>query len=233
MSLALCATLVVPVVSGCGTWGQMNNMGRNAVIGTGAGAAIGAGIGALIGDGKGAAIGAVLGSALGAGTGAIIGNEMDKKAAELEAELAAAKVAADVETITDANGLTAIKVTLGSSLLFPTNGTSLSAASKTSLSDFAVSMRDFENTDIAVLGHTDNTGTAQINERISLQRAEAVSSYLQSKGISASRIRTEGMSFNQPVASNDTAEGRARNRRVEIYIYANADMVKAVESKSK
>ena len=185
----------------CGTLKSLNNAQKDALIGTGAGAAIGAGIGALIGkDGKGAAIGAAIGSAVGAGTGAVIGKKMDEKAAALAKEMENAQV----ETITDVNGLQAIKVTFESGILFPTNGT--------------------------IYGHTDNTGSASVNERISLQRAESVASYLESRGINASRIHSEGKSFNNPVADNDTAEGRAKNRRVEVYVTANENMIKAAEN---
>ena len=87
-------------------------------------------------------------------------------------------------------------------------------------------MKDMEQTDITIYGHTDNVGTAQANERVSARRADAVAAYLNSCGMSKDRIITKGMSFNMPVASNDTEEGRAQNRRVEIYITANEEMVK-------
>ena len=211
----------------CGTLKSLNNAQMDALIGTGAGAAIGAGIGALIGkDGKGAAIGAAIGSAVGAGTGAVIGKKMDEKAAALAKEMENAQV----ETITDVNGLQAIKVTFESGILFPTNGTTLSAAAKNQLATFSTQMKDLQDTDITIYGHTDNTGSASVNERISLQRAESVASYLESRGIKASRIHSEGKSFNNPVADNDTAEGRAKNRRVEVYVTANENMIKAAEN---
>lgn len=211
----------------CGTLKSLNNAQKDALIGTGAGAAIGAGIGALIGkDGKGAAIGAAIGSAVGAGTGAVIGKKMDEKAAALAKEMENAQV----ETITDVNGLQAIKVTFESGILFPTNGTTLSAAAKNQLATFSTQMKDLQDTDITIYGHTDNTGSASVNERISLQRAQSVASYLESRGIKASRIHSEGKSFNNPVADNDTAEGRAKNRRVEVYVTANENMIKAAEN---
>ena len=207
--------------------GPLNKLASGSMIGTGAGAVLGAAVGALIGDEKGAAIGAAVGAGVGAGAGAIIGHQMDKKAAEL-AELENAKV----ETVTDYNGLEAIKVTFESGILFPTNGTTLSKTSKEELGEFASKMSDFKETDISIFGHTDNTGTAEVNERISTQRANAVATYLQSKGIAADRITTMGMSYNEPVADNATAEGRAQNRRVEIYISANENMVKAAEEEA-
>lgn len=222
--IVMCALLVAMVPS-CGS---MNNTGKGALIGTGGGAALGAGIGALIGKGKGAAIGAAIGSAIGAGTGALIGKKMDKKAEELKAALENA----DVETVKDANGLDAIKVTFESGILFPTNGTSLSNVSKTQLKNFANKMSDMVDTDITIYGHTDNTGTAEVNERISNQRAASVQSYLQSLGIASSRIKAEGKSFNEPIADNSTSAGRAQNRRVEIYISANEKMISDAEKES-
>lgn len=203
----------------------MSKLTEGSLLGGAAGAAIGAGVGALIGDGRGAAIGAAIGTAVGAGTGAVIGKKMDQKAEEL-----AALQNATVETITDANGLQAIKVTFESGILFPTNGTALSDVAKTQLTQFASKMADLPDTDITIYGHTDNTGTAAVNERISAQRAESVSKHLQSNGIAAKRITAEGKSFNMPVADNSTAEGRAQNRRVEVYITANEAMIAAAEA---
>ena len=115
----------------------MSKMAQDALIGTGAGAAVGAGVGALIGkDGKAAAIGAAVGSAVGATAGAIIGKKMDQKAAEL-----AALEAATVETVEDANGLEAIKVTFDSGILFALNKADLNAQSKANLAKFASQIR--------------------------------------------------------------------------------------------
>ena len=215
----LCGTMIF---SGCG----MSNTGKGSLIGSGAGAAIGAGLGYLIGkDGKGAAIGAAIGTAVGGGTGAIIGNKMDKKAEEL-----AALENAQVETVEDVNGLKAIKVTFDSGILFDFNKATLKADAKRNLDKFASEMADLPDTDITVLGHTDNVGTAEANQKVSDNRANAVSNYLQGKGISKDRIIAEGHSYNDPVADNSTAEGRAQNRRVEIYISANENMIKAAEN---
>ena len=219
ITIALCGLMVF---SSCGT---MSNLGKGALIGTGAGAALGAGIGALIGGEKGAAIGAAAGAAVGAGTGAVIGDVMDRKAEEL-AEIENAKV----ETITDVNGLTAIKVTFDSGILFATGKSDLSAEAKSNLELFANDMKDLEATDITVWGHTDNTGSAATNEKLSQKRADAVSAQLQKNGIAKTRIIAEGKSFTMPVADNETVEGRAQNRRVELYITATEEMVKAAEA---
>lgn len=217
-TFALCGLMIF---TSCG---NMSNLGKGSLIGTGAGAALGAGVGALIGGQKGAAIGAAIGTAVGAGTGAVIGDVMDRKAKELEEALDAS-----VETVTDVNGLTAVKVTFDNGILFDTNKSNLSTDAKSQLKTFAEQMQDLPDTQITVYGHTDNTGTAAVNERISKERADAVTAQLMANGIDKGRIVSEGKSFNEPVATNDTAEGRAQNRRVEVYINANADMVKAAE----
>lgn len=216
------ALIALTIISSCG----ISNTAGGSLIGAGGGAALGALVGGLISkDAKGAAIGAAVGTAVGAGTGAIIGNKMDKKAKELEA-LENAKI----ETVTDKNGLEAIKVTFDSGIFFKTNQSALNATSKKELKSFAEKMADFQDTDISVFGHTDNTGSAAVNEKLSIERAESVAKYLQSCGIAASRISCAGLSFNDPVASNDTEEGRAKNRRVEVFVSANADMIAAAEN---
>lgn len=210
------------VFSGCAS---MSNTGKGAMIGAGGGAALGAGIGALAGKGKGAAIGAAVGAAVGSGTGALIGRRMDKQKKELEA-IEGAKV----ETVQDANDLQAIKVTFDNGILFATNKSELSPGSREALTKFATSLKNSPDTDVTIYGHTDNTGTRAVNERVSKERADAVANYLVGQGISRARITTEGLAFDQPVADNSTADGRAQNRRVEIYITANANMIKKAET---
>ncbi len=218
-SILLCCTLI----AGCG----ISNTGKGSLIGSGAGAALGAGIGYLIGgNGQGAAIGAAIGTAVGAGSGALIGKRMDKKAAEL----AAAMEEAQVETVTDVNGLEAIKVTLDNGILFDFNKSSLKPEAKAQLDKFAAEMADMQDTNINVYGHTDNIGTAAANKKVSDQRASTVAKYLNTKGIANERIVAEGLSFDFPVADNNTEAGRAQNRRVEIYVSANEKMVQAAEA---
>lgn len=219
LAIVLSASLIF---SGCSSWSKLAS---GATIGGGSGAALGAGIGALIGkDGKSTAIGSAIGTVVGAGVGAIIGNKMDQKAKEL-AEIENAQV----ETVKDANGLDAIKVTFESGILFKTNSSTLSADSKTSLKEFASQIKDLPETDITIFGHTDNTGTAAVNEKLSLERANAVSAYLSNCGIGKDRMTSEGKSYTMPVADNSTAEGRAQNRRVEIFISANETMIQQAQ----
>lgn len=221
-NLFLATLLCVAILfNGCAS---MSNTAKGGIIGGASGAAVGAGIGALAGKGKGAVIGAAVGTAVGATAGVLIGKKMDKQKAELE-KIEGAKV----ETVTDANDLQAIKVTFDSGILFATNKSSLNAASKTALSNFANSLKNTPETDVTIYGHTDNTGSQAVNERVSLKRAQSVADFLAENGIVASRTTVEGLAFSNPVADNATEAGRAQNRRVEVFITANENMIKQAE----
>lgn len=223
-TLAAGALALSLIVSSCSS---MTNLGKGAAIGGGAGAAAGAGIGALIGGGKGAGIGAAIGAAVGSGAGMLIGKKMDKQKAELEKDLAGA---ATVDTVTDKNGLTAIKVTFEGGILFPTNGIELSQNARKDLTKFAASLMANPDTDVQIYGFTDNTGSMAVNTRVANGRADAVETYLIDSGIPAKRMTAQGLPMQDYVASNETAAGRAQNRRVEIYILANQAMVEKAEA---
>ncbi len=220
---AVALSLSLLFTTGCSS---MTNTGKGALIGGGGGAGVGAGLGALIGGGKGAGIGAAIGAAVGAGAGALIGKKMDKQEAELKEQLAQQ---AQVEKVTDQNGLQAIKVTFNGGILFPTNGTTLSSNAKTDLTSFANSLINNPNTNVQIYGYTDNTGSMAVNERVATGRADAVRNYLLNSGVSGTRLSAEGLPMQDYVASNETAEGRAQNRRVEIYITANETMIQRAQ----
>jgi len=224
MAVVLSAAIVL---TGCSSW---NNALKGGLIGGGAGAAIGAGVGALIGkDAKSAAIGAGIGTAVGATTGVIIGKKMDKAAKQ-----AAAIEGARVDSIRDANNLKALKVTFDSGILFKTGKSTLSTAAVSSLTKFAKILVDNPTMDIAIFGHTDNTGSLEINQKLSQDRAQAVGDFLMSKNVSASQVKEiTGKDYSDPVATNTTSAGKAANRRVEVYMYASKEMIKDAENQSK
>ena len=206
---------------------SMTQTGKGALIGGGGGAAVGAGLGALIGGGKGAGIGSAIGAAVGAGEGALIGNKMDKQKKELQEELGNQ---AKVEETTDQNGLKAIKVTFDGGILFPTGKYTLNPQAKADLTRFAASLKDNPDTNVQIYGFTDNTGSFAVNQRLSGERADAVLSYLANSGVSPTRLTAQGIPMADYVASNDTPEGRAQNRRVEIYISANQQMIEQAQA---
>ena len=227
-ALILCATLIL---SGCGS---MNNTTKGGLIGGSGGAALGALIGTMVSGksdkGKGAAIGAAIGTAVGGGAGVLIGKKMDKAAAQ-----AAAIEGAQVEQITDQNGLQAVKVTFDSGILFGTGASTLSSSAKASLSKFANNvLKQNADMDVDIYGFTDNQGwknstaaqSRQKNLDLSQERAQSVSSYLMSCGITPAQIKgVQGLGEDSPVADNSTAAGRQENRRVEVYLYASPEMI--------
>lgn len=217
-ALLLCGGLLL---SGCGT---LNNTAKLGMAGGGAGATAGAVIGGLIGKGKGAGIGAAIGAAVGAGTGVIIGRKMDKKA-----EAAAQIEAAQVEQVTDANGLPAVKVTFGDNVLFDFNSTTLSNEAKATLREVAQILRDDTTTDIAIIGHTDKVGTYEVNQKFSKERAYAVENYLQDCGVSPAQFKqVKGVGYDE----YDESKTAAENRRVEIYMYASEEMIQQAQTQS-
>lgn len=224
MKKILCIVLSAAMMLGVSSC-DMSNTGKGAIIGGGGGAALGAGIGAIFGKGKGAAIGAAVGAAVGAGAGALIGKKMDKQKKELEA-INGAKV----ESVTDANNLEAIKVTFDNGILFATGKSALSSSAKKSLAEFATSLINNPQTNVQIYGHTDNTGSRAVNEKLSKERANSVLTYLKNAGVSTSRMVSEGFAYDQPIADNSTEAGRAQNRRVEVFISANQEMINAAEN---
>ena len=200
-----------------------SNMAKGTAIGAAGGAVLGAVVGKLAGN---TAVGAAVGTAVGAGTGALIGKRMDKVKAQAQAVQNA-----QVEQVTDANGLQAVKVTFDSGILFATNSSTLTASSKNALNQFAGVLKNNTDCDIAIFGHTDNTGNDAINDPLSVKRAQAVETYLKVQGVSAAQIKTvDGQGSKNPVADNSTAEGRKQNRRVEVYMYASQAMIQAAEA---
>ena len=153
---------------------------------------------------------------------------MDKAAAQ-----AKAIEGAQVQEITDSNGLQAVKVTFDSGILFGFNSSTLSTNAKNSLSRFANILKENPTMDIAIYGYTDNVGTFEANQTVSTRRAQAVENYLRSMGVSGSQFKyVEGKGWSDPVASNETEVGRAQNRRVEIYMYASEQMIKDAEAEA-
>ena len=149
------------ILSGCG----MSNTAKGGLIGGGGGAALGALVGGLAGKGKGAAIGAAVGAAVGTGAGVLIGKKMDKAAQQAQQI-----EGAEVEQVTDNNGLQAVKVTFDSGILFTTSSATLSSAAKASLSKFANNvLNQNRDMDVAIYGYTDNQGWRNTTKEQSVQ----------------------------------------------------------------
>jgi outer membrane protein OmpA-like peptidoglycan-associated protein len=192
--------------------------------GTGIGAAAGGVVGGIIGKQTGnTAVGAIIGAAVGGAAGAYIGNYMDKQAEEMQADLEGAKI----ERVGEG-----IKITFDSGILYDVNKATLRSEAKTNLDKMAVILNKYPDTNILIEGHTDATGTDEHNLELSRNRASSVSNYLAGLGVDPARFTAMGYGESQPIATNDTDEGRQQNRRVELAIMANDKLKKAAEQKS-
>lgn len=184
--------------------GDLNRPANGAVIGGVTGAVIGNAIGH---DSKATIIGGVVGAAI----GGAIGQDMERQERELSGQLAG------TGAVVTNNG-TYLQVILPESVTFPTGSSDVNSSFLPALRELARSLRAHPNSTILVVGHTDTVGTAAFNKQLSLDRASAVARILVSYGVSSSRIRYAGRGYNEPIASNATASGRAQNRRVEVLI---------------
>jgi outer membrane protein OmpA-like peptidoglycan-associated protein len=211
--LMLMTALAFLFLVGC----QASNTHKGGAIGAGAGAAIGGIIGHKSDN---TVVGAIIGATVGGAAGAIIGRQMDKQAEELQRDLKGATV----ERVGEG-----ILITFNSGLQFNLNSYELEVSTKTNLDDLAKTLKKYDDTNILIEGHTDSSGEDAYNMTLSESRAEAVESYLKTKGVSGSRITTEGYGESQPLQPNDSEAGRQQNRRVEVAIYANKKMKKLAE----
>lgn len=195
-----------------GSCKNMNRSQKGAAIGAAGGGALGAVIGKATGN---TALGVILGATVGGVTGAVIGKKMDKQAEEIKKEVPGAKVERVGEGIV---------VEFNNKILFGFDKSDLGDNAKASLNELVTILNKYPDTDIEVQGHTDDTGTDAYNQGLSERRANAVSSYLRSRGIASARITTKGFGESAPKYSNDTEDGRAMNRRVDFLITANEKM---------
>jgi outer membrane protein OmpA-like peptidoglycan-associated protein len=180
----------------------------NTAKGAGIGAVGGAIAGAIF-SGKRKAV--LLGAGIGALVGGGIGNYMDREEAKLRAQLenTGVSVTRDGDNII---------LNMPSNITYAVDSSDISADFYPVLNSVSLVLQEFQQTYIDIIGHTDSTGRADYNQQLSERRADSVSRYLQSQGVMAERILTRGMGQDAPIASNDTAQGRAANRRVEIVL---------------
>lgn len=207
------------VLAATASCASLNNKENGAIVGATAGAAAGAAIGHANGS---TAKGAIIGAAIGGTAGAVIGHQMDQQAKEIKQQIPGATV----ERVGEG-----LQVTFASGLLYDFDSDVVRAEAKQNLSTLAASLDKYPGTDLMIVGHTDSKGTDGYNLTLSEKRAAAAAAYLAAQGVSSARIHSTGRGELEPVASNDTEEGRAMNRRVEIAIYAN-DALKAKAQQS-
>lgn len=204
------AGLALLLLAGCATNPET---GQREMTKTGKGAAIGAAAGALLGGvsggdrGQRAAIGAAAGAAIGAGIGKYMKTQEDK--------LRQQTAGTGVEVTRQGDN---IILNMPGHVTFATDSAEVTPAFYGTLDQVAATIAEYQDTRVAVAGHTDSTGSDSYNQQLSERRAQAVASYLTGRGVAATRVTTVGYGETRPVASNETADGRQQNRRVEIVL---------------
>jgi outer membrane protein OmpA-like peptidoglycan-associated protein len=200
----------------CESLKNTNKTQRGAGIGAASGAVIGAILGNNLGKGGKGAMGAVIGGVVGGVAGGVIGNKMDKQARQIDEVLPGAQVKRVGEGIQLVLNENAVR--------FDTNKSTLTATAKANLDKLVPVFAEYPDTDITIFGYTDITGPADYNLKLSAQRAASVRDYLVSRGVASSRFNVTGLGIADPIATNETPEGRSQNRRVEFAITANDKM---------
>ncbi len=194
---------------------------KGGTLGAGAGALLGGLIGKASGN---TAAGTIAGAAVGGAVGAHVGHYMDEQAKEMDDALANAKV----ERVDEG-----IVVTMDSGILFDVNKSDLRPSAKSELDKLSVVLMEKDKTNILVVGHTDSDGSDEYNLKLSEQRASSVRSYLVAKGVTVDRMSMRGKGEMDPVAPNDTPEGKQLNRRVEMIFTASDELIAEAEAASK
>ena len=204
-----CAAIALSVLSGCA---NMSETQQGTAQGAGIGAVAGALLGAATGGSKGAATGAALGGAVGAGGGYIWSKKMQDQRIAMEQATRGTGVA--VSQTTDNR----LKLDIPSDVSFDTGRSAIKPNFAPILTQFATSLNQNPVTTVTIIGHTDATGSDAVNNPLSIDRADAARDFLVSRGVARNRIVTDGRGSREPVADNNTTQGRDKNRRVEIYV---------------
>jgi outer membrane protein OmpA-like peptidoglycan-associated protein len=212
IKVLLAALAAATVVSGCYTNDAYtgNRKVSNTAKGAGIGAAIGAVAGILSGpDARAHRKNALIAAGVGALAGGAVGQYMDRQESKLRSQLQGTGVSVT------RNGDT-ITLNMPGNITFKTDSADLNASFYNVLNSVSLVLKEYDKTILEVAGHTDNTGSDQYNQALSERRAQSVAQYLESHGVNSQRVMTVGAGETRPIASNDTAEGRQANRRVEL-----------------
>jgi outer membrane protein OmpA-like peptidoglycan-associated protein len=218
--------LSIALITGCSATRNANNKQKGAVIGASGGAVIGGVLGNNIGKGNNTALGAIIGAVVGGVAGGYIGDRMDRQAERIEEEIPGAEVTRVGEGIN-------VTFTEDAGVYFDTNKSNVKGTSAATLDKLAGIFKEYPKSHILVEGHTDSAGPDDYNMKLSQQRAESVTNYLISQGIDVDRFTIKWYGENQPKADNTTAEGKSKNRRVELAIVANEELKQEAIEKTK
>lgn len=205
------------IITGCKAVQNSSHKQRGATVGATSGAVIGGVLGNNVGKSDNTVLGAIIGAAIGGVAGGYIGDRMDRQAERIEEEIPGAEVTCVGEGIN-------VTFTQGQGVFFDTNKSNIAGNSVETLNSLAGIFEEYPDSYILVEGHTDSAGSDDYNMTLSRQRAESVTDYLIEKGIDAGRFTTKWYGENQPKADNTTAEGKSKNRRVELAIVASQEL---------
>jgi outer membrane protein OmpA-like peptidoglycan-associated protein len=206
--LALCGLAAATfLAAGCADMSERQK-------GTAVGAGVGAGVGAVVGSATGGKAGT--GAAIGGVLGAVAGNLWSKRMEDRRTAMEQATKGTNVEVSRTADNQ--LKLNIPNDISFDTGSYTIKPQLRTVLDPFANSLRDDPTARVAIIGHTDNTGSDAVNNPLSVERAQSVRDYLTARGIASARIETAGRGEREPIAENTTEAGRAKNRRVEIFL---------------
>ncbi len=218
--------MIASLVLGCNAVKNANNTQKGAVIGASGGAVIGGIVGNNVGKGGNTVLGAIIGGVVGGAAGGYIGNRMDRQAERIQEEIPGAEVTRVGEGIN-------VTFNEGAGVYFDTNKSNIKGTSVETLNKLAGILKEYPKTEILVEGHTDSAGSDEYNMGLSKLRAESVTNYLIGQGILGGRFTTKWFGETQPVADNATAEGKSKNRRVEIGIVASEELKQEAIEKTK
>ena len=210
-SVGALALTILFLASGC----SLGRTEKGAIIGAGTGAVVGGAIGKVAGS---TTRGVIIGAAVGGAAGALIASRMEDKAEVLAERLPGAKV----ERVGEG-----ILVTFDGGLLFDFNSSALRPEAQQRLTSLVRSLSDMPDIEVLVAGHTDSVGDEDYNYDLSQQRAQSATNHLIAVGMNPDHVSLAGLGESEPIATNDTAEGRQQNRRVEVALYASEDMQEA------
>jgi outer membrane protein OmpA-like peptidoglycan-associated protein len=217
--------MVFSLLVSCNAVKNANNKQKGAVIGASGGAVIGGVIGNNVGKGN-TALGAIIGAVVGGAAGGYIGNRMDRQAERIEEEIPGAEVTRVGEGIN-------VTFNEDAGVYFDTSKSDVKGTSAATLDKLVGIFKEYPNSNVLVEGHTDSAGSEEYNWKLSQQRAESVTNYLVSQGIATSRFTTKWYGETQPKESNETAAGKAKNRRVELAIIASDALKQEAMQKTK
>lgn len=205
------------LIFGCSAVKNANHKQKGAVVGSTSGAVIGGVLGNNVGKGDNTALGAIIGAVVGGVAGGFIGDRMDRQAERIEEQIPGAEVTRVGEGIN-------VVFNEDAGVYFDTSKSNVKGTSATTLNKLAGIFKEYPKSYILVEGHTDSAGPEDYNMTLSKQRAESVTNYLLTQGISQGRFTTKWYGEGQPKADNTTSEGKRINRRVELAIVASQEL---------